>query len=264
MTVFIGDLKKLHSWLKDLLLNDLKKYLNSNNIKVNVSVYDYKTIITIRYNSNIDTLKISRLLNFNKSNDIFVYYNNNDKNIKYDIIYNSICIGILNNNLMANIGLLHGLLNNSDIKAISFNDNEKRLLKNLKNNDNEKTISYKDLSLLEKNIEKINKKAIRLKVTYPKKFNRYVINNYLNKANLYLSNNDNNKSKKDKIFTTFIKDLLKTEKIIEKNKQKNNNYGIYDNKRYEKKDTLKDYDNFNYYNYYNLKDLKFKNLNYKL
>lgn len=192
-----------------------------------------------------------------------IFENSNKLNIikfinKYDVNYYIIYIEYININLLFND------LNN---KVINLLDNEKKLLKEVKSFNksyNDKSITYNDLSLLEKKEKDIIKEANKLRIKYPKKFIRYVTLNYLNKANLYLNNKDYNKSNKDKIFTTFIKNLLQTEKIKEERKKINSNYGIYDNKRYEKKDNLEDYDNFNYHSYYNLKDLKFKNLNYKL
>ena len=231
--VTLNDLKKLHKWIINKISNDLKNYFNSNNIKVTVSIYDYKTIINIRYNSNIDTLKINRLLNFNKLNGIFIYYNDK-KNTKYDIEFNSLCIGLLNKDLLINVQRLHEFLNNKEVIAIKFNNKELELLKELKDNNSFKYeknfFTLKELELLKnKELELLSEKTnynFKKIINYTLKTNSEnikKINNVLN----YYSNNKHNK-KNIRIGKNYLRIII-------------NSYNIYDNDNYNKKDTLEDY-----------------------
>lgn len=182
--------------------------------------------------------------------------------IKHDITFIEYYIEYRSTNVFCNDLLL---LTKKEEKGLL--EEEKKLLEEVRSYNkkyNDKSITYNDLSLLEEEEEKILEEAIRLKVKYPAKIIRFIELNYLKSVQLYINNKSWNNSKKDKAFTNFIKNLLKEKKEAKEKAKKINKYGIYDNYRYEKKDTLKDYDNFNEKNYYNLKDLKFKNFNYKL
>lgn len=205
----ISDLKKLRQWIIKLVKEAVKKYLNTNNVWVTVSLSN-RVIITVRYNTNVDQSKIQYLYDLNNDSNGFFTFKPINKDIVYnDIAFKHISVGFYpnenRNNLFYKVGQLIGMLDNTNgISCINSaildfkqrdKDRQTFILSLNKKEWFDRDIKYSDLELLDKQSYKtLNNIAIKHKVEYPARYTMFIKNGWINKVNnpnkdRYLKNN---------------------------------------------------------------------------
>ena len=247
----ICDLKDLKDWIIKLIKKAVKKYLNTNNVKVTVSLSN-RVIITVRYNSNVDTSKISYLYDLNNdSNGFFVFKPINKDIIQRDISFKHISIGFYpnenRNNLFYKIGQLIGMFNNDNgvtyinSAILDFKERDKNkqtfILSLNKNNWYNRDINTSDLKLLSNNdLKTLDKIAIKHKIKYPLRYTMFIKNSWINKINNPV---EDRYLKKDTRYCSIIKDELI--KIINIKKDNSEPLDIYNIKDYKVLDYEQDF-----------------------
>lgn len=205
----ISDLGKLKQWIVRLVKEAVKKYLNTNNIWVTVSLSD-RVIITIRYNTNTDQSKIQYLYDLNNhSNGFFTFKPINKDIVYHDIAFRHISVGFYpnedRNNLFYKVGQLIGILDNTNgvsyinSAILDFKQRDKDgktfVLSLNKKEWFDRDIKYTDLELLDKQSYKaLNNIAVKYEVEYPARYTMFIKNGWVNKVNnpakdRYLKNN---------------------------------------------------------------------------
>lgn len=252
----ICDLTKFKNHMLGMLKEPIKRYLNSNNIKISFSLsYDINPvcIITIRYNSNTDNSKIRYLYNLNNlSNGFFVFKPNNIKDIvQRDITFKHISIGFYpnesRNNLFYKIGQLIGMFNNdnevtyinSSVLDFKQRDKDKKtfILSLNKNNWYNRDINTSDLKLLsDKDLKILDKTAIKHKIEYPLRYTMFIKNSWINKIN---NPSEDKYLKKNNRYCSIIKDELI--KVIKTKKDNSEPLDIYNIKDYKILDYEQDF-----------------------
>lgn len=257
----ISDLKKLKDWIIKMIKKAVKKFLNTNSVKVTVSLSN-RVIITVRYNTNTDQSKINYLYDLNNnSNGFFVFKPINKDIVHYDIAFKHISIGFYpnenRNNLFYKIGQLIGMLDNSngvsyinssilDFKERDENKDTFILSLNKKEWFN-RDIKTTDLKLLkESDLKELDKIAVGFNIEYPLRYTTFIKNNWINKIN----NPANDKYlKKDIKYCDIVKSELI--KIIDYKKANTESLDIYNIRDYKELDYKNDF----YRSFYDLKIL---------
>lgn len=247
----ISDLKKLKDLIIKIIKKAVKKFLNTNNVKVTVSLSN-RVIITIRYNSNTDQSKLNYLYDLNNhSNGFFVFKPINKDIIQRDISFKHISVGFYpnedRNNLFYKVGQLIGMLDNSN--GVSYinsaildfkqrdKDRQTFVLSLNKSEYFDRDIKYSDLDLLDKQSYKVlNDIAIKYEVKYPVRYVMFIKNGWINKVN---------NPSKDRYLKTNLKycSVIKSELIKIINNKKNNieSLDIYNLKDYKLLDAEEDF-----------------------
>lgn len=273
----ICDLKKFKEYVLKTVTEPIKRFFNSNNVKITVSISN-TVILTIRYNSNIDYTKIGYLYNLNNHNNgYFVFKPNNIRDIvQRDISFKHISIGFYSNNLFYKLGGLVGVFENSNSyinsAILDFKKRDKNkqtfILSLNKSEWFDRDIKITDLNLLNKGDYKaLNDIAIKYGIEYPSRYVMFIKNGWINKVNdpandKYLKNNL-------KYCSVIKSELIK---IIDNKKANIEPLDIYNIKDYRLLDAKEDfYRNFedlsllheelgleplklSYENYYNFRD----------
>lgn len=221
----ICNLNKFKEYVLKTVKEPIKRFFNSNNVKITVSLSN-TVIITVRYNSNIDPTKINFLYDLNNhSNGLFVFKPNNIKDIvQRDISFRHISLGFYSNDLFYKLGCLVGLLSNDnsiinsgilDFKKRDKNKETFILSLNKKEWIN-RDIKNSDLDLLSDNdFKTLNKIAISYDIEYFKRYTVFIKNRWINKVN---------NPSEDKYLKSNLKycSVIKSELIKIINKKKDN------------------------------------------
>lgn len=257
----ISDLKKLKDWIIKMVKKAVKKFLNTNNVKVTVSLSN-RVIITVRYNTNTDQSKINYLYDLNNSSNGFFVFKPINKDIVYhDIAFKHISIGFYpnenRNNLFYKIGQLIGMLDNSNgvsyinSSILDFKERDKNkdtfILSLNKKEWFNRDIKTTDLKLLkESDLKELDKIAIDYNIEYPIRYSSFIKNNWINKVN---------NPAEDKYLKKNLKycELVKTEliNIINDKKVNTEPLDMYNIKDYKELDYKEDF----YRSFYDLKTL---------
>lgn len=239
----ICNLSKFKEYVLKTVTEPIKKFFNSNNVKIRVSLSN-TVIITIRYNSNVDNTKIAYLYDLNNhSNGLFVFKPNNIKDIiQRDISFKHINIGFYSNDLFYKLGALIGILSNTvNSSVLDFKNRDKTkntfILSLNKSEYLNRDIKYSDLKLVDKKDYKVlNDIAINNDVEYPLRYVSFIKNGWINKIN---------NPTEDKYLKNNIRycELVKTEliKIINTKKANIEPMDIYNLKDYRLLDAEEDF-----------------------
>lgn len=249
----ICNLSKFKEYVLKTVKEPIKKFLNSNNVKITVSLSTV-IIITVRYNSNVDNSKIAYLYNLNNhDNGLFVFKPNHIKDIvQRDISFKHINIGFYANDLFYKLGGLVGIFSNTvSSSVLDYKNRDKTndtfILSLNKSEYLNRDIKYSDLKLLdEKSYKVLNDIAINNDIEYPLRYVSFIKNGWINKVN---------NPAKDKYLKNDIRycELVKTEliKIINTKKANTEPLDIYNIKDYKELDYKDDF----YRSFYDLKIL---------
>lgn len=270
----ICNLGKFKEYVLKTIKEPIKRFLNSNNVKITVSLSN-TVIITIRYNSNVDNSKIAYLYDLNNhSNGLFVFKPNHIKDIvQRDISFKHINIGFYANDLFYKLGGLVGIFSNTVSSSVldfknRYKTNDVFILSLNKSEYLNRDIKYSDLKLLdEKSYKVLNDIAINNNIEYPLRYVSFIKNGWINKVN---------NPSEDKYLKNNIRycELAKTEliKIINTKKANIEPLDIYNIKDYRLLDAEEDFYRsfedlnllyeelgleplkFSYENYYNFRD----------
>lgn len=239
----ICNLGKFKEYVLKTVKKPIKRFFNSNNVKITVSLSN-TVIITVRYNSNIDSSKIAYLYDLNNhTNGLFVFKPNNIKDIvQRDICFSHINIGFYANDLFYKLGGLVGVFSNTvSSDVLDFKNRNKTndifILSLNKSEYLNRDIKYSDLKLLdEKSYKILNDIAINNDIEYPSRYVSFIKNCWINKVN---------NPSEDKYLKNNIRycELAKTEliKIINTKKANIEPLDIYNLKDYKELDYKDDF-----------------------
>ena len=249
----ICNLSKFKEYVLKTVTEPIKKFFNSNNVKITVSLSN-TVIITVRYNSNVDSSKIAYLYDLNNhSNGFFIFKPNNIKDIvQHDISFKHINIGFYSNDLFYKLGALIGIfsniVNSSVLDFINRDKNRDTFILSInKKKWYNREIKSSDLKLLNNSdLKQLDKIAVNYNIEYPIRYTSFIKNNWINKVN----NPANDKYlKKDIKYCEIIK--LELIKIINIKKANTEPLDIYNIKDYKELDYKDDF----YRSFYDLKTL---------